>query len=470
MKLIKKFLSFSIGGWLGAVVGLVTIPLMTRLFTPEEFGKASMFALALNVLMLFVTFGIDQAFVRFFYEENTKKLLIKCLQLTFIVYLCSVVIIYCFKIQISEYLFGYYDLKIIAFLSAASFLYVLNNYAISVLRMKQMSWQYSIAQFGLRIFELIFIVLFFYLLGKDYSTIVYAKIATMLFVTILAMILSKSIWVDKSSLTPTINSSRKDIVKYSYPLAITSILTWLLQSVDKISIKQWSSYKELGIYMAAFRIMAIMDILGSSFSVYWTPLALERFINKTPAENNEFYKQANALVSVVMLIATTIIIMFKDVVVLLLGHNYRNVSSIMPLLVFMPLMYIVSETTVIGINFHKKVRWHLLISGSVLVVSVASNAVLVPHLGSKGAAMSIAIAYVCYFILRTHISLKYYKVNYLLQKFYVAAFVLFLYALYSAFFSWNYLNVLFGIGVILMMLQLYSSIIKSSVKLLLQKK
>ncbi len=58
MKVVKKSLLFN-STWLGAVVGLITIPLMTLLFPPEELGRATMFTLALNVLMLFTMFGID---------------------------------------------------------------------------------------------------------------------------------------------------------------------------------------------------------------------------------------------------------------------------------------------------------------------------------------------------------------------------------------------------------------------------
>jgi len=469
MKLIKKFISYSIGGWLGALVGIITIPLVTRYFTPEEFGKASMFTLALTVMMFFVSFGIDQAFIRFFYEENIIKLLKKCLILTSFSYTCGVIIINVFKLQISNYLFGSYDPDIITFLAFAALLYVLNNYAIAILRMKQLSWQYSVAQLSLRVFELIFILLFLYKLGTKYSTIVYARIAAIFLVTIIALILSRRSILETKNAKAANDISKIDLLKFSYPFALTSILTWMLQSVDKMAIRQWSTYKELGIYMAAFRIVAIMDIIGSSFSVYWTPLALERYINKTYDENRLFYKTANAAVSVMMIIVTVVLIMSKDIIVFLLGKSYRDAAQIIPLLVFMPLMYITSETTVIGINFLKKVKWHIVISMSVLVVSIIGNLILVPRIGSRGAAIAIALSYICYFSLRTLLSLKYYKIDYYLKKFYFVVFVLFAYAVYSSFFAWSYLNVICGLAIILLTLQLYANIIKESIKLLTGK-
>ena len=448
MKIVKKFLSFSIGTWLGAVVGLITIPLMTRLFSPEELGRATMFTLALNVLMLFTMFGVDQAFIRFFYEEETKKLLRKCLTLTFCVFLVNLVLIFIFRKPLSVYLFGFYDPWIMLLLGMASIIYALNNYSLAVLRMSQMGWQYSIAQLALRLLELVFIILFFYLLGNGYSTLVLAKVLTIFLVTVIAVMLRLRYGKPQQLVAAREDHSMIEILKYSYPLALTAVLNWMLQSTDKIAIKQWSTYKELGVYVAAYRIVAILDVIVTSFSVYWTPLALERFLKRSYDENKVFYQKANAMISFGMIMAVVGLIMSKDLIVLMLGKNYRDAATIMPFLVFYPLMYITSETTVIGINFFKKVRWHLLISFAVLAVNISSNLLLVPRLGARGAAISIGMSYVLFFVLRTHISLRYYKVGYYLKRFYALVALIICYAFYSAFFTWGIFNLFSGLLVI----------------------
>lgn len=465
------FISFSFGNWIGALIGIITIPIMTRFFSPEEFGKVSMFNLALNILMLFTLFGIDQAFVRFFYEENSKKLLQKCLKLTFFIYLFILVLVFFFRIQLSVYLFGTYDPGIIFLLCISSILYALNRYSLLVLRMEQKAWQSSIAAIALRLFELIFVVLFFYLLGNDYSTILYAKVITVFLVTLIAILFSK--YGNQKMVNASIKTenSIKDILKYSFPLALTGLLTMVMQSIDKIAIKEWSSYKELGIYVAAFRIVAILDIIVASFSSYWTPLSLERFVNNdNHTENKVFFLKANTLISFLMLMAATMIIMFKDVVVLLLGEKYKEGAMIMPFLVFTPLMYVVSETTVIGIEFYKKVRWHLFISVVVLIVNIIGNICLVPFIGSKGAAISTGFSSIVFFILRTHISLKYYQIGYFLNKFYFLIFLLMGYAFYSTFYSWNLFNLMIGLSILLFTVVLYYKNIKVEINKYIFKK
>jgi len=57
------------GQWIAAFISFITTPVITWLIIPEEFGKASMFTLAFNLLLTIALLGADQSFVRMFYER-----------------------------------------------------------------------------------------------------------------------------------------------------------------------------------------------------------------------------------------------------------------------------------------------------------------------------------------------------------------------------------------------------------------
>ena len=82
--LLKKFLSFSIGGYVALVIGFFTTPVTTRMLSPKQYGISSIYLLVVNILMLLAMLGLDQGFVRYFYDENEeyKGLLLKnCLKI-----------------------------------------------------------------------------------------------------------------------------------------------------------------------------------------------------------------------------------------------------------------------------------------------------------------------------------------------------------------------------------------------------
>ena len=133
---------------------------------------------------------------------------------------------------------------------------------------------------------------------------------------------------------------------------------------------------------------------------------------------------------------------------------------VMPCLVFMPIMYTVSETTVLGINFSKRTKYHTIISLFVMIFNIIGNMILVSKIGAKGAAISTGVAYILFFFLRTYLAGKLINYNFKLKRFYLVSFLVFLYSLYLTFYNNIIFNLLFGIVLIIILIKLYFKEIK----------
>ena len=70
---IKSFFQFSIGQWVAALISFITTPITTWLIIPEEFGKASMFTLAFNLLLNIALLGADQVLSGCFMKKRKKR-------------------------------------------------------------------------------------------------------------------------------------------------------------------------------------------------------------------------------------------------------------------------------------------------------------------------------------------------------------------------------------------------------------
>jgi O-antigen/teichoic acid export membrane protein len=285
---------------------------------------------------------------------------------------------------------------------------------------------------------------------------IYAKAIALFVVTVYAMYATRIVWNRLHFKPPQSVYSFTDIILYSYPLALTMFITWAFQSFDKIALKQWSSVYELGIYTAAFRIVLILQIVQTSFTTYWIPLSYEKFIkNDDDTANKAFFSKANSLISAIMLVAGVGLILTKDLVTFILGPQYKDAVTMIPCLVLVPVLFTISESTVIGINFFKKVKTVLLISVLTLLSNIIGNYFLVPKFNGIGAAIAAGISAIVFFSLRTFFSLKYYKVDYNILKFYFLLFLVFGYALFSTFAKWNIYNALIGVALILLIFWLY---------------
>ncbi|MGE7905351.1 lipopolysaccharide biosynthesis protein [Peribacillus sp. NPDC094092] len=459
--LIKKFLSFSYGSFLGLIIGFITTMITTRILQPEEFGKVSMFTLAINISMIFAIFGTDQAFVRFFYEEEKSKrggLLYNCLKPVFYLTLFLLLTFLFFQKKLSLMLFGEYNSIVAVMLALGIVVQILYRYASLVIRMQQKGHLFSLIELLNRIFTFILIIMFYLIMGPTFEIVVYSTVFTFLLLTIYLIYNQKNIWSFKYFSENSLKHNNKDILKYSYPLVLTTLITWLFEAFDKIALRQWADFQELGLYSSAFKIVALLTIFQKVFATFWTPVAYESFENNP--KNTMIYSNVSKIVTFLMSIVAIVTIMAKDLIVVLLGPEYQEASKILPFLVFMPLMYTISETTVLGINFYKKPKWHIVIAGVSCICNIIGNWVLVPQFGGLGAALSTAFSFLVFFMLRTHISLKYYKVNYGLGKLYTSIVIVTIVSSLATFNDRFLFNLVFGAICIIFLVFLYIKDIK----------
>lgn len=454
--MLKKFISFSYGSGVGLLIGFLTTIITTRILTPEDFGKASMFTLALNVCMIFIIFGTDQSFVRFFYEEQESKrgaLLYNCLKTPAIIAVVTMGVFLLFPKRISIFLFGEYKLEVIILLAVGIVIQVVYRYSVLVIRMQKKGHLFSMLEVLNRSLQLILTILLFLLIKPSYEIIVFSTVITFFILTIVAIIVEKRFWSYKNYYIGNPRHSKLDILKYSYPLVLTTLITWLFQSFDRIALRHWSNFHELGLFAAAFKIVALLNVMQVAFTNFWAPISYEAF-EKNP-DDTSLYERTSKVVAFCMFILATLVIMFKDIIMIALGSQYAHASNIMPFMVFMPIMYTLSETTVIGINFFKRPKWHILIAVVSCIVNITANWILVPRYGALGAAISTASSYIVFFSLRTIISLKYYKVNYNLTKVYIILFLIALYGFYSISVNDIVKNILVGAVLLLIIVIMY---------------
>jgi len=467
--LLKNFTQFSIGPFSVFVLGLLTTPIITRLINPTEYGKLSMFNLISSIFSLIAICGVDNSFIIFFYEEKKDALsnfLIRCVLVPSVLSLGMVFLIILFYDKISIYLFEEINIKAIIALSFNIVFLVLNRFSLLIIRMKKEAFKYSVVQILQKSLYIIMFFIFYYYLGEHYYVLIYATTLSLILVTILSIILEKKEWDLKKDSTKS-KTDLKSILIYGVPLVFNSMITWIFQSMDKMSLKQWSTYEEVGVYAGAMSIVSLLNVLQNSFSTFWAPVSLEHY--EKNREDKEFYIKVNNIITISMICCGIGCIMFKDIIVLILGEKYRIASNIMPFLTFIPIMYTISETTVLGINFTKKSKYHLIISILSCLTNLIGNSILVPRFGAKGAAISTGVSYIVFFLVRTYIASKLYYIKFKFFKIIILTILLLVYSLFSIIYSNIIFNILLGLVFIIFILGLYYKTILELIENILNK-
>ena len=376
-------------------------------------------------------------------------MLYNCLYYKFYISVMIFFLIYIFRERISLFFLGYNEKYFWLIFMWSILLRSLNNYSSLVIRMQQKGKIYSFCNVLLKVTEFLFILFLYKKYGDNYKTLVMAILLSLCIVTLFSIAIERKLWLFRGYS----KISKKEILEFSIPLTLTIALNWVFASSDKIVIKSLSNITELGLYSGAFKIISLLSVLQTGFTTFWTPVVYEHY-SKNP-DDIEFYKKANDYLSLIFFLLGIGILMFRNIIILLLGDKYREAVYIIPMLTFIPIMYLLSETTHMGIGFKKKTKYYLYISIIVSITNLIGNIILVPYLGAKGAAISTGLSYIIFFSCRTYFSSKLINFNFNLKRIYLIIVFYMGYTLILSFVNFWEIDMSLGSGIIVIILFLY---------------
>lgn len=414
---LNFFFKFSYGGLISGGLSFISTPIITSLVLPDQFGKASMMVLSFSLLINILLLGSDQSFVRFFYQEkycnNKGLLLVNSIITPFILTILTIVLIIIMGSKISYLLIGKISDEVPILLSLLLFCGIIERFSNLLIRMEQKAVLFSnlkIIQSLINIFVVVFYAKF---IESSFTAIIYGSLVSTAIVGIIGVFVERKQWSNYG-----VNLNKIDIfeiLRYGLPFIPTFLISWIFEGIDKIALKNYSNFNEIGLYTAAYKIVAILSIVQITFSNYWVPISYEAYEKKTIESKILFQNVFKALSGVFFVIAI-LIISLKEIIINMFAYDYRSASIMVPFLVFMPIMYTLSEITVGGINFKKKTYWHFIIALISAIINFVGVYFLVPKYGGVGASISTGITYIFFFYLRTIISNYYYPMDFEIIK------------------------------------------------------
>ncbi len=442
-KFLKHFTIIGVGTLLNLLLGLFTTPLITRLVDPVEYGQLSIFTMYSSIAVMVLCMGMDQAIVRFYYEsediKSKRALLFRCIKLPIIISLIvTAVVAFCACNNLIRFEFSAHIMVLLCFYSVTELIY---RFSILVVRLGYKSKLFSLLNI---IKKLLYVCMALFLLivvgGDDLFILTFSTFFAAFVCMIISIIAQIKVWNVFENQDSKCCIELGTLVKYAYPYIISMGVTTLFQAIDKISLNIYCTYSEVGIYSSTMTLVHIFAIIQTTFNTLWSPMAVEHY-TKNP-NDKEFYQKGNQVITVIMFFLGISLILVKDIFAILLGEKYREAAYILPFLIFNPIMYTISETTVTGLVFKKKSQMQVIVAVGACITNIIGNFLLVPRLGCQGAAISTGVSYVVFFSLRTCLSNKYFYVDFKLKKFYFLTTVVIFYALYNTFIHFNVGSVL----------------------------
>ena len=413
---LKKLFSFSIGTWIASLISFVSVPLTTRLINPDDFGKATMFSTVYLILLFISLVGTPQSFLRFFPEkpeDEKSTLLWSSISVPILISLAISIIVFIFKSSINIFLVGnpnsYVYLIIIVTLMTGIF----QTFSLNVLRAKQRGSIFSFIQIVQSLCNVSIILLYSIFINRDFYAILYSQLFSNIIALITGVYFEKFYWLKFKIKKQMIIEA----IKYGYPFIFSGIFWWILDWSDRLILRLYVSFYEIGLYSAAFKIISLISLFTVGFNTFWYSFAYEQY-EKNP-ENKLIFKKAFDYVSLVLFCIGFTLLTIKNIIFFLLAESYQKAAEVSPFLILNPLMITLAVVVARGIDFSQKTYFFILSNMIAAMFNLIGNLLLVPELGIKGSALSTGFSSIILFFTEFIISERLYPIGYNLKKIYI---------------------------------------------------
>ena len=399
-KILKASLGYTIGNVLLHCMGIVTLPIFTRLMTTEEYGSYGVFMSFASILLSLVSCALHTS-IRSAKIEFGEKIND---------YTSSVTLVYFFNLII---------LLILAILlpSFACEKIGLNNFQLILL---------SIYTFGTSIMNL-----YNTWLSIEYSvskfiklsilnTIVSLVLSLLLMYTafnenrLLGRLLSITIAVSLVSTIALISLFKKSRPKYngiylkfglrySFPLIAHGVAQTLLSQFDRIMINSIVGQSEAGIYNFAGSIKNLLNVISNSLNTVWSTW----FFEEMSKDNKEKVKRrASEYCLFVLLLGVCALCVAPEVVKLLGAEIFWDARYLAPPMVLDSYVMFLYAIIVQTEYYTKKTHFVLIGTAISAIINIITNIIFINKYGYVAAAYTTLFAYICYYVFHIYISKK----------------------------------------------------------------
>lgn len=377
------------------IVGFISIPIITRLFLPQDYGN---FSLVMATVMVLTTLGgwLPMAIIRFYpaYERDNKLDLFyrNILRLTFISILVItftfLIFIFSIKSLISSKLHLFMLIGIFVFISIAIF-----DVLQCFLRLKRQVGWYSGFAIWKSALGFGFGIALIFLFKLSIEGLLWGIVLSIFFV--MPFLWKKSLGDISIIYSKLKLSLAKDLAKYSFPLVIGNLAAWILSLSDRYILEFFRGSQEVGIYSASYNISerSIM-LLSTLFMLASGPISMHIWEKEGKEKSAEFINKVTRYYLIFCVPAVIgLSVLSKPIINIMTSDQYFEGYKIISFVTLGVLFLGLQQRFHAGFLFYKKTIFITIAIVASGLLNLFLNFLFIPRYGYFAAAITTLISY-----------------------------------------------------------------------------
>ena len=391
--LIKHSSIYTFGNFASKILGILLVPLYTKVIAVELYGVYSILEVTQQFLVGILHLGLPNALIRWLsldeYKEKKESIIFSVFVSTIFIASFIFLIIFIFRTQISQLFFDTTEytgsLTLVALIIGFR---LLNRIGLTHIRFKEKSLLFitiSISRFFIQLIVTIYLVAFLRvgilgIFGGQLSGEIISFIFLFPYLT------------ERYSSRFDFTEIRK-MLSYGYPLAFSGISSRILNVGDRYILGYLSSMKVVGIYSLGYKFANLVDTMFiKSFRTAFLPKAWK----KLQEENaKRFYaKLLTYFVFFTFWVALFLSVYAKGIIHLFARNNsYWDAYLIAPIAAFAIAIKGMFSIIKMGMQFKQQTKYIAYIVSTSAVLNILLNFALIPLYDMIGAALATIISF-----------------------------------------------------------------------------
>ena len=393
----KKLLTDSAIYGLGSIsikaIVFFTLPIYTRIFSPDEFGIIEMFTTIGGMLSILMTMGLDSAQSYYFMEAKNKKtydikeITASILGLRIVLGIGVIGIVSILSPFILDFAFNT-KLPTIYLLMVASSVFFANliSQSLEIFRLMYKPWHYIGLSFVQTVFNISLILYFAYFRNMG----VYGYFLGSLMASFIIMFVGWIATKDYRCFKKLNIGLWKDFLRFGIPLVPAGFIIWVMQASDRWFVMKMLGSYEVGIYAIGAKFAMLITLAVETFRKAWWPIAMD-MLHKP--EGSEFIRKISFWYMLVGSVTTVVLALVAPYIVkYMVDSKYYESWKLIGILGWSGIFYGFYLISELGIFKSKKTYLSVLTNSVGVVLNIILNYLLISWFGLIGAAYATVIS------------------------------------------------------------------------------
>jgi len=411
----KKFLSetaiYGLGIAISKGIGFLIVPVITRIFSPADYGIIDMLVTVGGISAVFMTLGLDSA-LSFFYMEaknkelNTSRVIASTLHIRILVGIVVILIVVSLANIINTYLFdNLISTEYIYLITLTVFFGTMVSQSLEIFRLVFKPWKYVLLSLTQSVGGALLILMFVAYYQYGINGYLYGLITANSFAMIIGFVSTNS-YRKWHKIEPYL---WKKYIRFGLPLVPAGLLMLVMKWSDRWFIIKMMSTTDLGIFALGAKVSLVVTVMVEAFRKAWWPHAMDLIHKKEGPEVISKLSLNYVLYASIFSVALTIIAPL--IVDILAPPEYEQAKLIVGIYAWSSIFYGFFMVSLIGVFASKKTYLNIYAFAIGAALNVFLNYILIPTMGIVGAGIATSMAILISNIAAMIISSYYYPIK-----------------------------------------------------------